>query len=300
MVFGAALRAAGDVRTPLWAGVLAGTVNVFANWVLIYGNLGMPRLGVAGAAMASNFALIAMALYFVWLWARRRLLLTPGQGSWRPDFDLQRRLIRVGTPAGIESGLFQVGLMLFQRIMAVFGTNVIAAYSVGSMLLSFSFIPGVAYSMAAATLVGQYLGAGDPDRAEHEGWRSNTMAIVTMTTFGILLAVFARPIADVFTDDAEVIELTILALTIFGFAHPFMAVEFAIGGALRGAGDTIFPMISVFSGLVVVRLGLATVLVTFFDAPIDWVWSVLIIDYALKAVLLIGRFRGGSWKLREV
>jgi putative MATE family efflux protein len=209
-------------------------------------------------------------------------------------------LVRIGIPAGVESGLFQVGLMLFQRIMAPFGTNVIAAYSVGSMLLSFSFMPGVAFSMAAATLVGQHLGAKDPDRAEREGWRSNWSAIGTMTVIGILLALFARPIADVFTDDPDVIELTIVVLTIFGFAHPFMAVEFAIGGALRGAGDTVFPMISVFSGLVVVRLGLAMALVTFFDAPIEWVWSVLIVDYALKSVLLIGRFRGGSWKLREV
>ena len=154
--------------------------------------------------------------------------------------------------------------------------------------------------MAAATLVGQYLGAQDPGEAERQGWRSNWMAIGTMTVIGILLVVFARPIADIFTNDEDVIELTILALTIFGFAHPFMAVEFAIGGALRGAGDTIFPMISVFSGLVVVRLGLATVLVTFFDAPIEWVWSVLIIDYVLKSILLIGRFRGGAWKHREV
>jgi Na+-driven multidrug efflux pump len=88
------------------------------------------------------------------------------------------------------------------------------------------------------------LGAKDPDRAEREGWRSNWSAISTMSV--ILLALFARPIADVFTDDAEVIELTIMVLTIFEFGHPLMAVEFAIGGVLRGAGDTVFPRISIF------------------------------------------------------
>ena len=213
---------------------------------------------------------------------------------------MQRRLLRVGTPAGVESGLFQIGLMAFQRIMAPFGTNVIAAYNVGSMLLSFSFIPGVAFSMAAATLVGQHLGARSPDRAASEGWRSMVSAILSMTLFGSILVLFARPIAGIFAEDPEVIELTVTVIGILGAAHPLMAVEFALGGALRGAGDTFFPMITVFLGLLVVRLGVASALVAFLDAPIEWVWSVLVIDYLLKAGMLIGRFRGSTWKLRQV
>ena len=78
-----------------------------------------------------------------------------------------------------------------------------------------------------------------------------------------------RTLADSFTNDPEVIELSVLVLTIFAFAHPLMAIEFALGGALRGAGDTVFPLICVFSGLLVVRLGIATGLVVFFDAPIE-------------------------------
>jgi putative MATE family efflux protein len=294
MVFGAALRAAGDVRTPLWAGLLAAAVNV------LYGNLGAPVLGVTGAAIASDIALVVMALFFFWLWIGKALVLKPGRGRWALDLDLQRRLVRVGTPAGIESGFFQIGLLVFQRIMAPFGTNVIAAYNVGSMLLSFSFIPGVAFSMAAATLVGQHLGAKTPERAEREGWRSMVSTIVTMTLFGALLMLGARPIAAVFTTDPAVIDLTVTIIWILGIAHPFMAVEFALGGALRGAGDTLFPMITVFSGLLVVRLGLATGLVVFLDAPIEWVWAVLLVDYLLKSVMLVARFRNGAWKHREV
>jgi len=300
MVFGAALRAAGDVRTPLWAGLVAAAVNVVMNWVLIYGNLGAPALGVAGAAIASDIALFVMALLFVWLWAMNALVLRPGTGSWKLDLALQRRLARVGTPAGVESGLFQIGLLVFQRIMAPFGTNVIAAYNVGSMLLSFSFIPGVAFSMAAATLVGQHLGAGAPNQAEREGWRSLRSTILTMTLFGAILMLGARPIAGVFSTDPEVIDLTVMVIWILGIAHPFMAIEFAIGGALRGAGDTLFPMITVFAGLLVVRLGLATGFVVFLDAPIEIVWAVLIVDYLLKSIMLITRFRGGVWKHREV
>ncbi|MCR9095546.1 MAG: MATE family efflux transporter [bacterium] len=300
MSFGSALRAAGDVRTPLWAGLVAGVVNVFMNWVLIYGKLGAPALGVTGAAIASNLALTVMMIHFVFLWLTKRMTIVPDEGSWRPDFDLQRRIFRVGFPSGLEGGLFQIGLMLFQRVMSTFGTNVIAAYNVGSMLLSFSFMPGVGFSIAASTLVGQHLGARDPDRAAREGWRAMFWAIVTMTGIGLALAIFARPIAEGFTTDPEVVELSIVALTIFAVAHPLMAIEFALGGGLRGAGDTVFPLLCVFSGLVVVRLGIATGLVVFLGAPIAWVWSVLILDYALKAVLFVERFRRGSWKRRVV
>ena len=300
MIFGTAVRAAGDTRTPLWVSVVGATTNVFLNWVLIYGNLGAPKLGVAGAAIATNAALVVMTLHFGVLWAARMLVVKPGRDGWWPEADLQRRLFRLGLPVAAEGGFFQLGLMAFQRVIAGFGTNAIAAYNVGSMLLSVSFMPGVAFSLAASTLVGQYLGAQDAVRAEREGWRSMWIAIGSMALCGLLLAAFARPIADVFTDDGDVIELTILILTILGVAHPFMAVEFALGGALRGAGDTLFPMFSVFAGLIVVRLGLATALVTFFDAPLEWVWSVLIADYVLKTMLLVGRFRGGSWKTRQV
>lgn len=300
MVFGAALRAAGDVRTPLWIVVIASIVNVFFNWVLIYGNLGAPRLGVSGAAIASNISMLVMGGLFVWPWLAGRLVIQRGQAGWRPDRRMFRRLVRVGLPGGVESGLFQVGLMLFQRIMSPFGTNVIAAYNVGSMLLSFSFIPGVGYSLAAATLVGQHLGARDPAAAAGAGWRSMVGAVVTMSAFGLLLALGARPIAALFTSDPDVVELTVVAMWIFALAHPFMAIEFAVGGALRGAGDTVFPMISVFSGLLIVRLGLALVLVRYFAAGIELVWAVLIADYVLKAIMLIARFRGGTWQRRVV
>ena len=300
MIFGTALRAAGDVRTPLHAGVVAAVVNVFFNWVLIHGNLGAPAMGVKGAALASNIALVVMAAHFLILWRSKNLVLQPGSGSWRPDLDLQKRLLRIGIPSGAESGLFQLGLMLFQRIMSPFGTNVIAAYNVGSMLLGFSFIPGVAFSMAASTLVGQNLGAKRPDRAEQEGWRSNKIAILTMTAVGAVLVFGARPIAGMFFDEPEAIDLCVMALAILGAAHPFMAVEFALGGALRGAGDTLFPMITVFTGLVVVRLGMASGLVYFFDAGVEAVWAVLVVDYLIKSIMFVARFRSGKWKRREV
>ena len=187
--------------------------------------------------------------------------------------------------------------MLFQRIMSTFGTNVVAAYGVGSMLLNFSFMPGVGFAVAASTLVGQHLGARDPDRAAREGWRSmfGRSAPYPGSASSWLSSRGRSPTRS---GDPEVIELSVLVLDL-AFAHPLVAISSPRRRAAR-AGDTVFPLICVFSGLVVVKLGVAVALVVFLDAPIEWVWSVLLLDYALKTVLFVERFRRGSWKRRRV
>ena len=262
--------------------------------------LGAPALGVSGAAIASNLALVVMAVLFIVLWVKRALILRPQTASWRPDSSLQRRLIRVGTPSGVESGFFQIGLLVFQRIMSPFGTNVIAAYQVASMLLSFSFIPGVGFSMAAATLVGQNLGAKLPDRAEREGWRSLAWTVGTMTLVGAIPRVGGTPDRRFFTSDPDVHRAHDHHHLDFGIRAPLHGGGVRNRGALRGAGDTLFPMITVFAGLLIVRVGVASVLVTFFEASIEMVWSALILDYLLKSIMFISRFRRGRWKTREV
>lgn len=299
-VFGAALRAAGDSRTPLMIGIVINVVNVCLNWLLIQGNWGLPAYGVAGAAMASSIAMALQMVIFLVLWRRRRLLLVPGPGSFRPDWGLLRRISLIGYPASLEQALFQVGLLAFQRIMSLYGTAAIAAYNVGAQILSFSFIPGIGFATAAGTLVGQNLGEENPEGASRAGWRATLGAVVSMTGAGILVVATAEPMARIFTDDPKVLELTVDFIWILAAVQPLMAVEFAVGGALRGAGDTLFPMITIFIGLFVVRLLPATIAVTFFDVSVQVVWCALISDYAIKAALLARRFRRGRWKTLEV
>lgn len=299
-VFGAAVRAAGDARTPLYIGIATNLVNVFLNWVLIYGNLGFPALGVEGAAIASSAAMLLQMIVFWWMWRARTLVLLPGSAGWRPDRATLRQLVVIGYPASIEQGMFQVGLVGFQRIMSTYGTAAIAAYNVGAQILSFSFIPGVGFATAAATLVGQHLGAKDPDAAARSAWRSTFGAVASMTVVGALVVLSAEPLARLFTQDEEVVRLTVAFIWILGAVQPFMAVEFAVGGALRGAGDTFFPMVCVFVGLFLLRLLPATLLVTLGEFPVEIIWCALIADWSTKAVMLIVRFRRGRWRTLEL
>ena len=299
-VFASALRAAGDARTPLWIGVIANVLNVFLNWVLIYGHLGAPALGVAGAGLASSLAMLFQVLLFWPLWLGRRTILRPTRASFRPDTRLWRRIMHIGYPAALEGVLFHLGLFAFMRIITIYGTAEFTAYQVGAQILAFSFLPGLGFTSAAATLVGQHLGDGQAQLAARAGWRSTLGAIATMSGLGAAIIALAEPIARWFIDDAEVVPLIVDFIWILGAVQPLMAIEFALGGALRGAGDTRFPLLTIFIGLFMCRLAPASVAALVFGASIQVVWSCLILDYLIKAILLVARFQRGRWKQIEV
>jgi putative MATE family efflux protein len=151
-VFGSALRAAGDSRTPLFVGVVANGLNVFLNWVLIYGRFGLPALGVAGAGIASSLAMVFQVVVFWRLWTGRRVLLKPTGQGFAPDMTLWRRILRIGYPAALEGAFWHVGLFGFMRIMSEYGTAEFTAYQIGAQILALSFLPGSGFSMAASTL----------------------------------------------------------------------------------------------------------------------------------------------------
>lgn len=291
---GAALRAAGDTRTPLAIGALTNVVNVALVYGLVFGRFGMPQLGVAGAAIASGIAFAVGALAFLLLWWRGKLVLRAGSsGSW--ERGRVRRILDIGYPAGLEQLVWQGGFLVFLWIVSLYGTAPYAAYGIGVTILAFSFLVGFGFSIAASTLVGQKLGANDPAGATRSGWRALRLALIAQTAFGLVIVVFATPLARFMIDDPEVVRLTVVFIYILGSVQPLMAIEYAMGGALRGAGDTRFPLIAVFSGLIGARVTLA-ILFAWWGLPVEWIFAALIADYIVKAILLTVRFRSGRWQ----
>jgi MATE family, multidrug efflux pump len=291
---GSALRAAGDTRTPLAVGALTNAVNVVLVYAFVYGRLGMPRLGVAGAAVASGIAFTVGALAFVLLWWRGALVLQVGpRGVW--ERARVRRILDIGYPAAVEQLVFQSGFLGFLWIVSLYGTAPYAAYGIGVTILAFSFLVGFGFQIASSTLVGQYLGAGDPDGAMRSGWRALRGAIAAQTLFGLVIIATARPLARFMIADAEVVRLTVVFIYILGSVQPLMAVEAALGGALRGSGDTRFPLFTVFCGLIGARVTLAA-LFAWRGFSVEWIFAALIADYIVKAILLTSRYRSGRWK----
>jgi Na+-driven multidrug efflux pump len=237
---------------------------------------------------------------FFFLWLRGWLRLAPAGATARPDPDVMVRLLRIGYPAAIEGFLFQVGLWLFVRLLAPYGTEAVAAYNVGAQILAFSFLPGLGFGAAASTLVGQHLGENDPAAAARSGWRSMAGAMLAMSALGALVIGFAPQLAGLFGLSPLATQRTVDFIWILGAVQPLMAIEYTIGGALRGAGDTRFPLLAVFTGLFGFRVLPAAIAALVFHAPLNLVWGVLVFDYAVKAALLVGRFARGRWKTVQV
>jgi putative MATE family efflux protein len=295
-IMSAALRASGDAWSPLW---VSGAVNVFnlpLLYVFIFGKYGFPQMGVAGAAVAAglSFTLGGLVLVFLWVGQKLRVKHT-WTGWWRRE--RLRQLMHIGYPAAVEQVVFQAGFFIFLMLIGNFyGTEAFAAYNIGANLLMVCFTVGFGFSIAGSTLVGQHLGAGDHAGATASGWRALRLAIVSMGGLGVLVIYYAYDLAYFFIGDEPLtVRYTVQMTRILGAMMPLLAVEFALGGALRGAGDTRFPLVATFLGLIGMRCGLAAI-ATYLGAPVVWVYAALIGDYVLKGIMLLWRFHSGRWR----
>ncbi len=294
MILGAALRAAGDTKTPLWIGVATNIVNVVLVYLLVHGMYGFPAMGVVGAAVANGISFAVGGLIFLLLYYGGKMSVgVGGRGSLSQG--RVRQLVHIGYPAGVEQFVFQIGFIAFLWLVAFFGTAPYAAYGVGVQILSISFVVGFGFSIAGATLVGQHMGAGDNSGAVKSGWKALGLAIASMVALSIVIALFAEEIARYLIDDDEVVRLTVVFIYIMALVQPLMAVEFTLGGCLRGAGDTRFPLITTMIGLCGVRVGLAALFVVL-NLSVEWIYAALIGDYIVKAGMLLYRFRSGKWQ----
>ncbi len=295
-----ALRGAGDTRTPLWNGGIIDVLAIFLNYALIFGKFGFPALGVDGSAFATLIAIAIGGALFMWALSLDGMVLNyRWGGGMRPDSGLGWRILKVGNPAAIEQLVIQFGFVAYVAFVASYGDKEVAAYFIGVRILALSFLPGFGFSSASATLVGQGLGARDPHFSRRAGWESTGMSIVLMTAMGLVFIVFARHIAALFIDDPVVIAFTVEFMYALGAAQPLMAIDWTITGALRGAGDSQFPLYGSLAGFYGMRLFL-TILIWWHHGPITWIWWSLLADYIVRSSLKALRFRGGKWETVDV
>jgi putative MATE family efflux protein len=292
----ACLRGAGDTRTPMYVMAVVNVVNIVVAWTAINGPFGLPKLGVVGSALgaASGMAVGGMLVLVTLLHGRSRLRLYPSQLHY--DAGLIRRILNIGLPTGLEQLLFRGGHMVFARILAEMGTVVYAANQVAINGWSLSFMPGFGFAVAATTLVGQGLGAGEPELAERRGMMAYSIGATIMTTISLAFLFFPEQIMSAFTSDPEVIALGIRPLQMVGLLQPISAASMIFSGALRGAGDTRYPMVVTGIGIWVLRLPLAYLMGLALGWGLLGAWAAMGLDMTLRGALNYRRFRGGRWK----
>jgi putative MATE family efflux protein len=250
-----ALAGAGDTRTPMYVRLVTLPTNIALNAVLIFGLWVFPELGVVGAAWGTAAAnTVAGVVFFVILVSGRwDVSLDLGGKQW--DWAVAAEIVRVALPLAGTRLSRTFGRFPFLFVLGVLGPAVVAAYAIGRRIMLLALMPAWGYSTASSTLVGQRLGADNPDEAAEYGWQTLRIALVTQLLIGAVLFVVATPIARAF--DATNLDLTVTFIRIFGLSVAGFSVSRTLRGGLRGAGDTRWPLYGGLLGTYVVRLPLA-------------------------------------------
>ncbi|PDW02965.1 MATE family efflux transporter [Candidatus Viridilinea mediisalina] len=295
----ACMRAAGDTRTPLMLMLGVNLINIITSWLLVNGELGLPTLGVDGAALGSALARTVGGIVMVGLLLRGHgvLKLIP---SLQPDGTMLARLIKIGLPTAGEQFAFHAALLIFVRFVTGLGTTVFAAHNVTIYIESLSFLPGMGYAAATGALVGQALGAGKPHQAERYTYEALWQGGLMMSLLGALMFLIPGPIVAIFSNDPGVVAAATPILRAAGLMQPALAVSFIILGALRGAGDTRWPLMSRILTTWVMRLPLTFLLVGVLDLGLAGIWLAMATDFTLQAIMALWRFAAGHWKRIEV
>lgn len=302
LVFGASavLRGAGDTKTPLRIAIAANVINAGLAYSLIYGHVGLPALGTDGSAWAAATARIVSAFALVVVLVRgTRGLSLRGSHGWRPQFTVVRRILGLGLPAALEQMLISAAFTVLTAITATLGTDALAAQRIALTAMSVSFLPGIGFSIAASTLVGQSVGARRPVEALSSARASGVWAALWMAALGALLYLFAAPLMALFTSDAAVASTAARALQILALQQPLWGVLFVSSGALRGSGNTRFPLVSNSLGVWSVVIA-SFVAVRWYAVPLPVLWSFFAPVTVLNVLANVWRFQRGDWRVATI
>jgi putative MATE family efflux protein len=295
IVIAAGLRGAGDTHTTMRVGLFTNVLNVILNYALIFGNLGAPALGVYGAGIATSIARAVGTIALGYLLLSRRLVIALPHRLVAFDASILVRIVRVGLPATAERALLSLAMLLHLRMVAREGTLAVAAATLSQNIEELAYMPSIGLAVAAATLVGQFLGDGRPAAAERAGWQSVRLGIFFMGSMGALFVIAPRAWLSLFAPAPPLIPLASDLVRIMGLAQPFGAAALILSGGLRGAGATVSVMAATALGMWVVRLGLTSVLMAHgWGATGAW-WAVLV-DSLLRAGVLAWIFARGGWQ----
>jgi len=313
MVLGSVYRGRGDTKTPLRVNIVVNILNVVGNYLLIHDNhiihlnigfLGIDwhipmigaGMGVQGAALSTGISwLLGGVTLIVLLFKKEDPTRISLHDSFKPDFKLLGRVIKLSIPAMLERLCMSGAGIVVTKSIATLGTVAVAANAVYSTAESLSYMPAFAFANACTTLVGQALGAKKPELAKRYGWHTVYVGLVVMVVAGMGLYAFALPLSRMINQDPEVVSLAVRCLKIVAFIQPMQVVSWGLAGGLRGAGDTRFPFyVTAVCNWLIRALG-AVLCIRYLKMGLAEAVVCMCIDQTVRATCMFLRFRSGKW-----
>ena len=291
------VRGAGDTKSPMSNNMTVNVINLVGNFLLINGIWFFPKLGVTGAALATAFSRLVGSILAL------SLVLIPGKRitvSFKEKFhfnwDIAARVAKIGFPAAIEQFIMRGGMIIFTRTISGLGTVTYAAHQVALNITSLSFTTGMGFAMSATSLVGRSLGAKKPDMAEMLANSAHKLAMMVSGAVAVILFFFGRQVALLYSNDLAVITQAAIALKIIALVQPSQSTQFVLAGALRGAGDTKWPLYSTIIGVWGFRVLLSYLFVQVLGYGLVGAWVAMAVDQFARSSIILYRFRSNKWK----
>jgi putative MATE family efflux protein len=307
----ACLRGAGDTLTGFIAMSVVNVVNVAISGSLVSGWGPFPQLGWIGLAIgtAAGYAVACGLILAVLIRGRAGLRLR--WSGMRPDRELIRRILRIGVPGGVDMTAIVLCHLWFLTIVNSLGILEAAAHSLAIRIESLAYLPGTAFQVAAATMTGQSLGAGDHRRAARSVYAAYAAGGTLMSAAAVLFVFGGEWLTSFFlgAGAAETQALAVPLLQIVAISQPSLALSMILSGALRGAGDTRWPLTFTFIGFLGLRIPLAYLLawdevtlpilaltVPGYGLGVIGAWYAMVTDVIVRSLLILTRFLHGGWK----
>ena len=296
----AIFRGAGDAVLAMRALGFSNILNVILDPVLIFGLGPFPEMGVTGAAVATAIARGAGVAYQLTILTRGKGRIRLTREAVRFDLPLVRRMARIAGPGILQYLVGSASWIVVIRLVAVFGSTAVAAYTIGVRVIIFALLPSWGMGNAAATLVGQNLGAHRPERAERAVWIASMCNAAFLTLVAVGLLWLAEPIMHLFTHEANVVLIGADFLRIIAYSYPFFALGMVMVQAFNGAGDTATPTWINFFSNWMIQVPLAAALAHLAGLGVEGIFIGIAIAQAVFAGVGILVFRRGRWKLKMV
>lgn len=299
-IINAIFRSAGDAAISMRVLWFANICNIILDPCLIFGLGPFPELGIQGAAVATvtGRGLAVMYQFYILFSGKGRINLT--LKSFRIHVGIIQKLIKLSYGGIGQLIIAMSSWIVLMRILADFGSEVLAGYTIAIRVVIFSLLPSWGLANAAATLVGQNLGANQPERAEKSVWKTSFINMGFLSIFAIIFITMPEFFIQFFIDDLEVIKHGIQALQIISFGYLFYAFGMVMPQAFNGAGDTTTPTIINLVSFWMIELPLAYLLAKVLGFEENGVFYSIVIAESVMAVMGIWLFKRGKWKLKKV
>jgi len=296
----AIFRGAGDAAIAMRLLWVSNVINLILDPCLIFGWGPFPRLGVTGAALATFTGRSIGVAYQFYRLLRGTERIRVLRGQIRLNMEVLLRLLRISLSGILQFAIAQTSWIGLVRIVSMFGAAALAGYTIAIRIVVFAILPSWGLSNAAATLVGQNLGAKQPERAETSVWRTGLYNMIFLGSLGVFFVIFAEPIVRLFTHDPSVVPLAAACLRIVSYGNIGYAYGMVMLQAFNGAGDTLTPTIVNLFGFWFLEIPLAYWLAIPTGLHSNGVfWSIVIAEGAVAAVSIV-LFRRGRWKLQRI